>query len=139
MTLGVRYPIEPMEARSVETLPEGKAWQYEPKWDGFRCVAYKDGAKVRLQSKAGKPLERYFPDVVETVAALGARQCVLDGEIVIAVGKRLSFDELLLRVHPAASRAVPEISGMVARGRPSCQARTFPHRTCSRCANGSLK
>ena len=104
MTLGVRYPIEPMEARSVETLPEGKAWQYEPKWDGFRCVAYKDGAKVRLQSKAGKPLERYFPDIVETVAALGARQCVLDGEIVIAVGKRLSFDELLLRVHPAASR-----------------------------------
>ena len=104
MTLGVRYPIEPMEARSVDRLPEGKGWQYEPKWDGFRCIAYKDGATVRLQSKAGKPLERYFPDVVETVASLGARQCVLDGEIVIPVGKRLSFDELLLRVHPAASR-----------------------------------
>lgn len=104
MTLGVRYPIEPMEARSVDQLPDGKGWQYEPKWDGFRCVAFKDGATVRLQSKAGKPLERYFPDVVETVAALGARQCVLDGEIVIPVGGRLSFDELLLRVHPAASR-----------------------------------
>jgi len=104
VTLGVRYPIEPMEARSVDRLPEGKGWQYEPKWDGFRCVAYKDGAKVRLQSKAGKPLERYFPDVVETVAGLDADRCVLDGEIVIAVGKRLSFDELLLRVHPAASR-----------------------------------
>jgi ATP-dependent DNA ligase len=104
VTLGVRYPIEPMEARSVDQLPEGKGWQYEPKWDGFRCVAYKDGEKVRLQSKAGKPLERYFPDVVETVAGLGAGRCVLDGEIVIPVGKRLSFDELLLRVHPAASR-----------------------------------
>jgi ATP-dependent DNA ligase len=93
-----------MEARSVDRLPDGKGWQYEPKWDGFRCVAFKDGARVRLQSKAGKPLERYFPDVVETVAGLGARQCVLDGEIVIPVGRRLSFDELLLRVHPAASR-----------------------------------
>jgi ATP-dependent DNA ligase len=104
VTLGVRYPIEPMEARSVDQLPDGKGWQYEPKWDGFRCVAFKDGATVRLQSKAGKPLERYFPDVVEAVAALGARQCVLDGEIVIPVGGHLSFDELLLRVHPAASR-----------------------------------
>ena len=104
MSLGVKYPIEPMEARSTAALPDAGGWQYEPKWDGFRCVAFKDGTEVRLQSKAGKPLGRYFPDVVETVAALGAKQCVLDGEIVIRVGQRLSFDELLLRVHPAASR-----------------------------------
>ncbi len=104
MTAALEYPIAPMEARSVDQLPAGGGWQYEPKWDGFRCVAFKDGKRVRLQSKAGKPLERYFPDVVEAVASLGAAACVLDGEIVIPVGKRLSFDELLLRVHPAASR-----------------------------------
>ena len=104
MTLALEYPLEPMEARSVDSLPEGKDWQYEPKWDGFRCLAWKDGRTVRLQSKAGKPLDRYFPDVVETIAALGAARCVLDGEIVIRVGRRLSFDALLLRVHPAASR-----------------------------------
>ncbi len=104
MTLSVKYPVAPMEARSQDALPEGKGWQYEPKWDGFRCVAFKDGGKVRLQSKAQKPLERYFPDVVAAVAGLGAKVCVLDGEIVIPVEGRLSFDELLLRIHPAASR-----------------------------------
>lgn len=104
MSLPVKYPIEPMEAKSVEAIPAGSGWQYEPKWDGFRCVAFKDGAKVRLQSKAGKPLERYFPDVAGYVCGLAAERCVLDGEIVIPVGKRLAFDELLLRVHPAASR-----------------------------------
>jgi ATP-dependent DNA ligase len=104
VTLPLTYPLAPMEARSVDELPEGAGWQYEPKWDGFRCLAWKDGATVRLQSKAGKPLNRYFPDVVETVAGLGAGRCVLDGEIVIRVGRRLSFDELLLRIHPAASR-----------------------------------
>jgi ATP-dependent DNA ligase len=93
-----------MEAESVAALPAGSEWQYEPKWDGFRCLAFRDGDTVRLQSKAGKPLGRYFPDVVEAVAALEARRCVLDGEIVIPVDGRLSFDELLLRVHPAASR-----------------------------------
>jgi len=104
VTLPLEYPIEPMEARSVESLPEGKGWQYEPKWDGFRCVAWRDGRTVRLQSKAGKPLDRYFPDIGETVAGLGASRSVLDGEVVIRVGRRLSFDALLLRVHPAASR-----------------------------------
>ncbi len=93
-----------MEAESASELPVGDGWQYEPKWDGFRCLAFRDGSKVRLQSKAGKPLDRYFPDVVESLAGLGADRFVLDGEIVIAVGGRLSFDELLLRVHPAASR-----------------------------------
>jgi len=93
-----------MEAESVPALPAGHEWQYEPKWDGFRCLAFRDGESVRLQSKAGKPLGRYFPDVVEALGALSARRFVLDGEIVIPVDGRLSFDELLLRVHPAASR-----------------------------------
>jgi ATP-dependent DNA ligase len=93
-----------MEARVADALPTEAGWQFEPKWDGFRCVAFRDGATVRLQSKAGKPLGRYFPDVVESLAALGANRFVLDGEIVIPVDGRLSFDELLLRVHPAASR-----------------------------------
>jgi ATP-dependent DNA ligase len=93
-----------MEAERVPDLPAGREWQYEPKWDGFRCLAFRDGESVRIQSKAGKPLGRYFPDVVEALAALSARRFVLDGEIVIPVDGRLSFDELLLRVHPAASR-----------------------------------
>jgi ATP-dependent DNA ligase len=93
-----------MEAESSDVLPEGDAWLYEPKWDGFRCLAFKDKGSARIQSKAGKALGRYFPDVVAAVEAVQARQFVLDGEIVIPVNGRLSFDELLLRVHPAESR-----------------------------------
>jgi len=104
VSLPLRFPYAPMEAESVPALPSGREWQYEPKWDGFRCLAFRDGESVRLQSKAGKPLGRYFPDVVEALGALSARRFVLDGEIVIPVDGRLSFDELLLRVHPAASR-----------------------------------
>jgi ATP-dependent DNA ligase len=104
VSLPLRYPYPPMEADLVDALPDGGSWQYEPKWDGFRCLAFRDGDTVRLQSKAGKPLGRYFPDVVESLLALDAPRFVLDGEIVIPVDGRLSFDELLLRVHPAASR-----------------------------------
>jgi ATP-dependent DNA ligase len=104
VSLPLPFPYPPMEAESAEALPNGKAWLYEPKWDGFRCLAFRDGASVRIQSKAGKPLERYFPDVVEALLALNARRFVLDGEIVIPVEGRLSFDELLLRIHPAESR-----------------------------------
>ena len=93
-----------MEARSVEEIPTGKEWQYEPKWDGFRCLAFRDGDKIFLQSKNGQPLARYFPDVVSNVAKLPQQQFVLDGELVIPLGGALSFDELQLRLHPAASR-----------------------------------
>jgi ATP-dependent DNA ligase len=93
-----------MEALSVDTIPEGDNWQYEPKWDGFRCIAFRDGAKVQLQSKAGQPLERYFPDVVDQLSQLSANKFVLDGEIVVPVDGDLSFDDLLMRIHPAASR-----------------------------------
>ena len=94
----------PMEARLVEELPTGPEWQYEPKWDGFRCLAFRDDATVDLMSKAGKPLGRYFPELVERMRALPAKRFVLDGEIVVPHGDSLSFDELLLRIHPASSR-----------------------------------
>jgi ATP-dependent DNA ligase len=93
-----------MEARSVEEIPTGDEWQYEPKWDGFRCLAFRDDDKIHLQSKNGQPLARYFPDVVTNLAKLRQQQFVLDGELVIPVDGALSFDELQLRLHPAASR-----------------------------------
>ena len=93
-----------MEARLVEEIPTGGGWQYEPKWDGFRCVAFRDGEQIFLQSKAGQPLARYFPDIVGVLATLSERQLVLDGELVVPVSGALSFDELQLRLHPAASR-----------------------------------
>ena len=93
-----------MEARLVEEIPSGPDWQYEPKWDGFRCIAFRDAENVYLQSKAGQPLARYFPDIVEALAKLPAKNFVLDGELAIPVNGALSFDELQLRLHPAASR-----------------------------------
>src|SRR6266699_719684 len=100
----LKPPMPPMEAGSVEEIPTGEEWQYEPKWDGFRCLAFRDGDKIFLQSKNGQPLARYFPDVVANVAKLPQQQFVLDGELVIPIGGALSFDELQLRLHPAASR-----------------------------------
>lgn len=93
-----------METRSVEEIPADDGWQYEPKWDGFRCIAFRDVERVYLQSKNGQPLARYFPDVADAVAALPAKRFVLDGELVVPVSGALSFDELQLRLHPAASR-----------------------------------
>jgi len=93
-----------MEALSVDEIPKGPEWQYEPKWDGFRCLVFRDGQSVVLQSKSGKPLTRYFPDVVDAVRALKAERFVLDGEIVVPEGRAFSFDALLQRIHPAASR-----------------------------------
>ncbi len=100
----LRPPYPPMEARLVEELPEGPQWVYEPKWDGFRCLAFRDGTAIELQSKSGQPLTRYFPEVVDALRSVPARRFVLDGEIVVPVNGRLSFDDLLQRIHPAASR-----------------------------------
>jgi ATP-dependent DNA ligase len=100
----LKPPLPPMEARSVEEIPAGGNWQYEPKWDGFRCIVFRHDDEVYLQSKNGQPLVRYFPDVAEAVAGLPAKRFVLDGELVIPVSGALSFDELQLRLHPAASR-----------------------------------
>jgi ATP-dependent DNA ligase len=101
---GLPYPLPPMEAQNVDELPDAPGWQYEPKWDGFRCLAYRDGKAVKLQSKSGQPLERYFPEVVARLLTLGPTRFVLDGELVVPVGRALSFDDLLQRIHPAQSR-----------------------------------
>jgi ATP-dependent DNA ligase len=102
--LKIRPPFLPMEAQSVDALPRGREWQYEPKWDGFRCLTFRDGKRVELQSKSGKPLTRYFPEIAAAVAALKPGRFVLDGEILMSDGNQLSFDALLQRIHPAKSR-----------------------------------
>jgi ATP-dependent DNA ligase len=99
-----RSGLQAMEARSVDTIPRGKEWQYEPKWDGFRCLLSRDGKRVTMQSKAGEDLTRYFPEVVAAAEKLKAASFVLDGELVVPQGKAFSFDALLQRIHPAASR-----------------------------------
>jgi ATP-dependent DNA ligase len=104
MTLTLRPPFPPMEALSVDEIPRGDEWQYEPKWDGFRCLAFRDGDKIELQSKAGQPLARYFPELVEALRELAANSFVLDGEIIVPKGRAFSFDALLQRIHPAATR-----------------------------------
>jgi len=93
-----------MEALPASSLPAGPEWQYEPKWDGFRCLAFRDRTTIDLQSKAGKPLTRYFPELAVSLSALRAARFVLDGEIVVPAGKGLSFDHLLMRIHPSKTR-----------------------------------
>ena len=94
----------PMEAVLAAELPEGEGWQYEPKWDGFRCLAERVGDEISLTSKSGKPLGRYFPDIVEMLAGVKEKQFLVDGELILPVGDALSFDALQLRLHPAESR-----------------------------------
>jgi len=93
-----------MEALSVDTIPAGKEWQYEPKWDGFRCIAFRDGKRIELQSKSSQSLTRYFPELVAALEKIKATRFVLDGEIAVPDGNGFSFDALLQRIHPAASR-----------------------------------
>jgi ATP-dependent DNA ligase len=102
--LALPKKIAPMEALSVDEIPVGNEWQYEPKWDGFRTILRRDGDKIELQSKSGQSLTRYYPELVEAASKIRARQFVLDGEIVVPEGKAFSFDNLLQRIHPAASR-----------------------------------
>jgi ATP-dependent DNA ligase len=128
VSLPLSAPYAPMEALLVEEIPVGREWQYEPKWDGFRCLVFRQGDSIELQSKAGHPLARYFPEVVENIRSVPANTFVLDGEIVVPVGNSsalasypalgsrrrrsaqtatpaaLSFDDLLQRIHPADSR-----------------------------------
>ena len=93
-----------MEALLAEQLPDRDGWQYEPKWDGFRCIAARDGAAVELWSKSGKPLARYFPEIAAMFGALKTKRFVIDGELLIVAGGAVAFDALQLRLHPAASR-----------------------------------
>jgi len=104
VTLDLHPPFPPMEALSVDEAPVGDCWQYEPKWDGFRCLAFRERRKVELQSKACRMLTRYFPELVAALLALDARNFVLDGEIVVPQDRAFSFDALLQRIHPAPSR-----------------------------------
>lgn len=103
-SLAVPVGIEPMEAKLVTELPEEPGWQFEPKWDGFRCLAFRAGAEVDLRAKSGKPLARYFPEVAAMLAGLKPKQFVIDGELAIPLGDTLSFDALQMRIHPAESR-----------------------------------
>jgi ATP-dependent DNA ligase len=93
-----------MEAKLVDRLPSGSGWQFEPKWDGFRCLVFRDGKNVQLQAKSGKPLTRFFPEVVKLFKSLPAKRFVIDGELAIPQGDILSFDALQMRLHPAESR-----------------------------------
>jgi ATP-dependent DNA ligase len=104
MPLRVKPPILPMLAKRVGELPPGDGWIFEPKWDGFRTLVFRDGEDVYLQSRDEKPLARYFPEMVAALKAALPKKCVLDGELVIAVDSRLEFDALQMRLHPAESR-----------------------------------
>lgn len=104
MSLPIKAKYKPMEANPAAELPIGAEWQYEPKWDGFRCLAFRDKNQIELMSKSQKPLTRYFPELVHELGAIKAAQFVLDGEIVIPIGEALSFNQLLMRIHPAPSR-----------------------------------
>jgi ATP-dependent DNA ligase len=102
--LPVPQSTEPMESKAVAELPAGDGWQYEPKWDGFRCLVFRDGKKVCLRSRNQRLLNRYFPELVEDFAALPVKRFVLDGEIILMIDGRSSFEDLQMRLHPAASR-----------------------------------
>src|SRR3979411_220741 len=119
MALPLHPPFPPMEARSVDEIPTGPDWQYEPKWDGFRCLIFRDGPKVELQSKSGRPLTRYFPQIGAATKAPPAGRFLLDGEIAVPQGRVFSFDALLQRIHPAASRIA-----RLAAGHPALSMRT---------------
>ncbi len=104
MSLPLKPPLKPQLAKSARELPAGEGWCYEPKWDGFRTIVFRDGDDVQLQSRNGRPMNRYFPDVVEQALALPADRFVLDGEMVVTVDGVQEFDLLSQRIHPAASR-----------------------------------
>jgi ATP-dependent DNA ligase len=102
--LGIPLGLSPMEAKLVTELPKDTGWQFEPKWDGFRCLAFRAGGEVEIKAKSGKSLSRFFPEVLENLRAVSPKIFVLDGELVIPVDGALSFDALQMRLHPAASR-----------------------------------
>ena len=104
MDLPVTPPVAPMLAKLARELPTGDGWSYEPKWDGFRCVVFRDHDEVELGSRNGRPLNRYFPEILDPLRVALPERAVLDGELVIATPDGLDFDLLSSRIHPAASR-----------------------------------
>jgi ATP-dependent DNA ligase len=114
MAYPIPPPVEPMLAKASDALPSGDGWLFEPKWDGFRTLVFRDGASLYLQSRELRPLNRYFPELEAPLRAVLPERCVVDGEIVIAGAAGLDFEALLLRIHPAASRVA-----MLARESPA--------------------
>jgi len=104
MRLPVNPPILPMLSKRIDELPQGQKWIFEPKWDGFRALVFRDGEEILIQSRDGKSLNRYFPELLEPLLTQLPDRCVLDGEIVVAKSGRLDFEALQLRIHPASSR-----------------------------------
>ncbi len=104
MSLPFAPPYEPMLAQAQDEIPRGPGWRYEPKWDGFRAIVFRDGADVHLSSREGKPLQRYFPEVVTALQQALPERCIVDGEIIMPGPTGLDFDTLQTRLHPAASR-----------------------------------
>src|SRR5438874_190336 len=104
MSLPLPTDYAPMEANTAREIPTGPEWEYEPKWDGFRCLAFRDGARVHIMTKSGQPLARYIPEIEEALLSIEAKKFVLDGELIVAQERTLSFDALLQRIHPAESR-----------------------------------
>src|SRR2546422_4562121 len=104
MRLPFAPPLQPMLSSAADALPEGDGWQFEPKWDGFRTLVFRDGDEIVLQSRDEKPMNRYFPELLAPLAATLPERCVVDGEIVIVGPGGLDFEALLFRIHPAASR-----------------------------------
>jgi ATP-dependent DNA ligase len=152
--LPLPFDYPPMEAESADALPDGAGWQYEPKFDGFRCLAFRDGGTIELRSKSGQPLGRYFPDVVAALGAVAAPRFVLDGEIVIPEGAGSSFEALQMRLHPAASRVrklaaeqparyvlfdlLVDADGRDLTGRPLIERRAAAEKLMPRLANAAL-
>jgi ATP-dependent DNA ligase len=112
VNLPIAPPLEPMLAKLEPEIPRGAGWRYEPKWDGFRAIVFRDGDEVHIGSRGRRPLHRYFPEVVEAARSALPRRCVADGEIVVAVDRVLDFENLQLRLHPAESR-VRMLSGRI--------------------------
>src|SRR5216117_2721697 len=104
MRLPFAPPLQPMLSSAAEVLPAGAGWLFEPKWDGFRTLVFRDGDDILLQSRDEKPMNRYFPELLAPLAAALPERCVVDGEVVIVGAGGLDFEALLLRIHPAASR-----------------------------------
>jgi ATP-dependent DNA ligase len=104
MSLPLPIDYAPMEADTAREIPSGPEWEYEPKWDGFRCLAFRDAGSIHIMSKSGQPLARYFPEITAALAALAAKKFVLDGELIVTQQRALNFDALLQRIHPAESR-----------------------------------
>src|SRR6187401_1753648 len=104
MSLPFEPPVEPMLAKAADAIPSDDGWLFEPKWDGFRALVFRDGDEIYTQSRDLKPLDRYFPELADPLRAALPERCVLDGEVVIARDGALQFESLLLRIHPAESR-----------------------------------